>query len=69
MNDAVFVIAVLFEKGILTKKEAAALRDMASKETFTASLQEMITKVGIALKTGQRRETFEITEVDAKDII
>lgn len=69
MNEAVFLAAVLFEKGILTKGEAVALVKMAQKETFSASLQEMVTKVGRALKTDQRRSEYHPDEINAIDLI
>lgn len=72
MNEAVFIAAVLFEKGILNKGEASALVRMAQTETFSASLQEMIGKVGRALGTmpeSKHRKFPKPSEINAVDLL
>lgn len=69
MNQIVFMAALLFEKGILTKGEASAIAKMASNETLSDNLQEMVYRVGMALKNNQRRKLVDVDEIEAKDLL
>lgn len=66
--ETVLLAAILFEKGILNKGEANAIVKLTQNETLSSSLQEMIVKVGVYLRTNQRRN-LHLDEINAVDLL
>jgi hypothetical protein len=52
---------------LVTNREAAALRDMAQRETLSSSLAEMQAKVKNALKFEDK--VASVDEIDARDLL
>lgn len=69
MNEAVFVLAVLLEKGVITPAEAVALRKVATTQTLNNSLPAMLEKVAVALKEANQKPANDVEVVDAKDYL
>lgn len=67
MNELTFVIALLHEKGILTKSEAVALRKVAVEQTLSNDLSAMHKKIVKALNI--KDDAIKVQNINAKDLL
>lgn len=71
MNEGVLLLAILFNKGLITKREAVAIRDMLGREVISSNLAEMDLKVekALGLNNDNRGRTHKPQEINAIDIL
>lgn len=69
MNELTFTIALLYEKGILSSKEAKELHKLAVTSSLNNSLPQMISKIRITLDKVDRPAIASVKTVDAKDVL
>jgi hypothetical protein len=68
MNDLVFVIALMYEKGLLTHNETVKLHKVATEQTMSSSLREMQDKIKLALDGAGKSSGVPTRAIDAKDL-
>lgn len=69
MNSLTFVIALLYEKGLLTQKEAMALHKIAVEQTLNNNLRQMQEKIRMALEGDDSQPSISVLEINAKDLL
>lgn len=69
MNSLTFVIALLYEKGLLTDKEAKALHKVAVEQTLNNNLRQMQERIRAAIDPDTSDTPISVTTVDARDLL
>lgn len=67
MNEITFILALLYEKGIISKEEAVSLRKVAVEKSISNNLDEMRSKIRVAL--ADKPSGIEVESVKAKELL